>query len=286
MDIEQGCTVLLVDDEASVIRALKRVFREDGYRLLSAENSDDALALIQNNRIDLIICDHMMPNMSGVELLTCIRRISPETIRILITGANDINVAISAINEGRIYHYITKPWKNDEIRKIVREALALRQKRRKLESVRQILSSSRNYLHNVTEKLNTIGQILEEDQNARAARRRAGIGKIPVYEDDDIVLIDIKDIRYISAQKGYVTVVTGMGSYITKDPLNSWEKNLEEHNFFRCHRSYIINVDQISRIMPWFNGAYTLTLNGSSESIPVSRNRMKQLKRMLTIGVE
>ena len=96
-------------------------------------------------------------------------------------------------------------------------------------------------------------------------------------------MIDIPDIIYLSAESGHVSVVTGKGRYISHDPLNTWEKNLERYNFFRCHRSYVINVDHITRISPWINGAYIITLRDLDESIPVSRNRMKYLKRIISL---
>jgi|GEM_PF-209997 len=283
--MEQEYSVLIVDDEPSVIRALRRVFLQEQYNLLTAENPEDALSLIRSNKIDLIICDHQMPNMSGSELLSHTRRISPDTIRMLITGINDINIAISAINEGRIYHYIAKPWKNDEVRKVVKEALALKRKRKEMESIQQMLSFSKNYLLDVSEKLNMISRYMaREEQSAQtSAKRRQTIGKLSVYEDDNIILIDIPDIIYLSAESGHVSVVTGKGRYISHDPLNTWEKNLERYNFFRCHRSYVINVDHITRISPWINGAYIITLRDLDESIPVSRNRMKYLKRIISL---
>jgi len=171
--MEQEYSVLIVDDEPSVIRALRRVFLQEQYNLLTAENPEDALSLIRSNKIDLIICDHQMPNMSGSELLSHTRRISPDTIRMLITGINDINIAISAINEGRIYHYIAKPWKNDEVRKVVKEALALKRKRKEMESIQQMLSFSKNYLLDVSEKLNMISRYMaREEQSAQTSAKR------------------------------------------------------------------------------------------------------------------
>lgn len=284
--MQTEANILLIDDESSVIRALRRVFHQEEYNLLSAEDPEEALTLIQKNEIDLIICDHQMPGMSGIELLMHAKRITPDAIRILITGSNDINVAISAINEGSIYYYIAKPWKNEEVRRVVKEALAWKQEQKEQNDLKKILSFSKNCLLDVSEKLSTIHQYLPvENQNERSVTKRKpepGIGKITVYEEDNIIVIDTKDIIYLTSESGDVTVITGMGRYKSHESLNTWEKKLEEYDFFRCHRSYIVNVDQITRITPWFNGAYTIVLKDIKESIPVSRNSIKQLKDIFT----
>ncbi|SHI27742.1 LytTR family transcriptional regulator DNA-binding domain-containing protein [Desulfosporosinus lacus] len=276
--------ILLIDDEASVIRALRRVFQQEAYNLLSAENPEDALTLIQKNEIDLIICDHQMPGMSGIELLTHAKRISPDTIRILITGSNDINVAISAINEGSIYYYIAKPWENEEVKTVVKKALTWKQEQKEKENIQQILNFSKNCLLDVSEKLNAINHFLPgEDQNEQTGTKckpEPGMGKIPVNEEDNIIIIEITDIIYLSAESGDVTVVASTGRYISHDSLNLWEQRLAGYNFFRCHRSFIVNVDQIAKITPWFNGAYTITPKNLKENIPVSRNSIKQLKKI------
>lgn len=277
--------ILLIDDESSVIRALMRVFRKEGYSLLSAEDPEEALTLIQKNKIDLIICDHKMPNMTGIELLTHAKQISPDTVRILITGCNDINVAISAINEGSIYYYISKPWKNEDVKKAVKKALAWKQEQEEKEDIHNILNFSKTCLLDVSKKLNAIDHILlREDQGEQAVTKRAPepeMRKISVYEEDNVIVLDIMDIIYLSAERGDVTAVTGMGRYKSRDSLNIWEKRLERYNFFRCHRGIIVNVDQIAKISPWLNGAYTLTLKDIKENIPVSRNSIKQLKKII-----
>lgn len=116
-------TLLFVDDEANVLAALKRLFRPLGYRILTAENGADALALLENEKIDLVICDMRMPQMSGTELLEQIRTKWPDAIRILLTGYSDIKSTIAAINRGEIYRYLSKPWDDNDIVLLVRDAL-------------------------------------------------------------------------------------------------------------------------------------------------------------------
>lgn len=117
-------TILFVDDEKPVLKALKRSFIDENYRVLTAENAQDAFDLLSRSRISLIISDYRMPGMTGTELLARVRDRDPSTIRILLTGAADTRTVTNAIDEGILYKYITKPWDDDELRLTVRLALA------------------------------------------------------------------------------------------------------------------------------------------------------------------
>jgi len=116
-------TILFVDDEVHILSSLKRAFRKEGYNILTTDNGEEALEFFKDNNISLIISDQRMPVMSGVELLSRAKKISPETIRIMLTGYADIKAAVAAINKGEVYRFIGKPWNDDDIKMIVRHAL-------------------------------------------------------------------------------------------------------------------------------------------------------------------
>ncbi|OGT01082.1 MAG: hypothetical protein A3F73_01780 [Gallionellales bacterium RIFCSPLOWO2_12_FULL_59_22] len=116
-------TLLFIDDEANILSALKRLFRPLGYTTLTAENGAEALALLEKENVDLVICDMRMPVMNGAELLEQVRDRWPEVVRILLTGYADLNSTIAAINRGHIYRYISKPWDDNSIIMTVRDAL-------------------------------------------------------------------------------------------------------------------------------------------------------------------
>lgn len=130
-------TLLFVDDEASILSSLKRLFRPHGYRIFTAEGGAVGLEALEKEKIDLVISDMRMPVMDGARFLEQVRLRSPETIRILLTGYADIESTIAAINQGQIYRYINKPWDDNEIVLIVREAL----ERRRLEQENSRLNS-------------------------------------------------------------------------------------------------------------------------------------------------
>ncbi len=114
-------TILVVDDEPDVVRSVKDLLRLD-YRVLGATTADEALRLMEQEEVHIVMSDQRMPNMSGVELLGKIRGEHPDAIRLLFTGYADIRAVIDAINTGSVYRYITKPWDPDELQAIIREA--------------------------------------------------------------------------------------------------------------------------------------------------------------------
>lgn len=117
-------TLLLVDDEPGILSALRRLFRPHGYRILIAESGAAALALLENEgeNVNLVISDMRMPEMDGATFLKQVRERWPQIKRILLTGYADISSTVAAINEGEIYRYIAKPWNDDEMLSLVREA--------------------------------------------------------------------------------------------------------------------------------------------------------------------
>lgn len=116
-------SILFVDDEENILSSLRRLFRSSEYQISVASSGADALAIMEQQNIDLVVSDMRMPQMNGAELLEIIQQRWPETMRILLTGYSDIRMTIDAINKGNIYRYISKPWDDDEILLTVRQAL-------------------------------------------------------------------------------------------------------------------------------------------------------------------
>ncbi len=116
-------TILLVDDETNILKALHRLLRPEGYRILTAESGADALAILARESVDLVVSDMRMPEMDGAVFLAKVRQTWPDTVRLLLTGHADMAQTVSAINQGEIYRFIAKPWNDQELIIIVRQAL-------------------------------------------------------------------------------------------------------------------------------------------------------------------
>ena len=154
--------VLCVDDEPNILSSLKRLFRPQGYRVHTAESGAQALELLEREHVDLIISDMRMPFMDGSQFLEQVCVKWPQTTRLLMTGYAEIGSAVAAINRGQIYHYVSKPWNDNELLLIVRRALerqGLEEERRRLEA----LTSRQN------DELRSLNTRLEEKVEQRTA---------------------------------------------------------------------------------------------------------------------
>lgn len=115
-------TLLLVDDEPNILSSLKRLFRRDGYQIITANSGREGLDLLTTNKVDVIISDQRMPGMTGVEFLRAAKISHPNTIRIVLSGYTELQSVTEAINEGAIYRFLTKPWEDDQLRAHIQQA--------------------------------------------------------------------------------------------------------------------------------------------------------------------
>ncbi len=115
--------VLIVDDEASVLSSLRRLLRREPYDLITAGSGEEALRLLEEQRIPVVMSDQRMPGMTGIELLGEVRNRWPNTIRVVLSGYSAVQTIIEAINEGAVYKFLSKPWNDEELKGNVRQAL-------------------------------------------------------------------------------------------------------------------------------------------------------------------
>jgi DNA-binding NtrC family response regulator len=113
-------TVLFVDDERRVLTSMRAMFRRD-YEVLLANSGQEALDLLRDHDVDVIVSDQRMPGMTGVEVLKRVKRVSPRSMRILLTGYADLKAIEASINEGEVFRYLTKPCPTEALK----EAIAL-----------------------------------------------------------------------------------------------------------------------------------------------------------------
>lgn len=114
--------ILMVDDEPANLRLLERLFRRD-YSVLTASSGQEALQLLNQHDVALLVTDQRMPGMTGIELLKQLADTRPHMVRMILTGYTDMGALIEAINCGQVYRYVTKPWDNDDLRLTVARAL-------------------------------------------------------------------------------------------------------------------------------------------------------------------
>jgi signal transduction histidine kinase len=126
--------LLVVDDEPDLVQSVQDLLRRD-YRVLGATRARQGLELMQTERVDIVMSDQRMPEMSGVEMLCQIREAYPDAVRLLITGYADLTAVIDAINQGNVYRYISKPFNHEDLKATLRQAYEyhqLHEERRRL----------------------------------------------------------------------------------------------------------------------------------------------------------
>lgn len=163
--------ILLVDDEPNILSALRRSLRSLGVRILAAGSAAAGLEVLEQEPIDLVISDMRMPQMSGAEFLAQVAARWPAAVRILLTGYADMESTIKAVNEGRIYHYLSKPWDDHELSLLVRNAL----ERKALHDERARLTL---LLEEKNTRLSELNHNLEEMVRQRTASLRQTLGQL------------------------------------------------------------------------------------------------------------
>ncbi len=116
--------ILCVDDEPNVLKAIRRVFLEEDCEVLTAENAQDAIRILEETQpVQVVIADYRMPGLNGVEFLKAVCRRWPETVRIVLSGYADTAAVVDAVNEGQIYKFISKPWDERDLKHTVANAM-------------------------------------------------------------------------------------------------------------------------------------------------------------------
>jgi len=116
--------VLFVDDEERILNALRTLFRSQ-YHVFTAENGALALEFVKRFGIHVVVSDQRMPSMTGVELLRQVKDLSPNSVRMLLTGYSDLAAIVGSINEGEVFRFVKKPWDNEDMQKTIADAVAI-----------------------------------------------------------------------------------------------------------------------------------------------------------------
>lgn len=187
-------TLLFVDDELNILSALRRLFRGPRYRILCANSGREGLAILETEAVDLIISDARMPEMDGATFLKAVHARWPDIVRIMLTGYADLSTTISAINEAKIYRYISKPWEDNELHMAVDQALRGRFLERERERLERLTRTQ-------NEELTQLNASLERMVQSRTAELQQ--------------TADMLDVAYSELKSSYETTVRVFSSLIS-----------------------------------------------------------------------
>lgn len=165
--------LLLVDDEPSVLSALRRTLRKEPYRLGFAASAQEALDMMREDVPDLIVSDHLMPRMTGLELLKRCRLLYPHVGRMVLTGQAEMETVIDAINQGEVLRFLRKPWDDDDLKLTLHMAMEHLNLARENERLLALLKDQAQFI-----------RTLEEKHPGMASVRRDASGAILIDEDD------------------------------------------------------------------------------------------------------
>jgi len=157
--------LLIVDDEEAVLIALREALAREGYDVITCSDPLQAVKLVETQSFSVIITDHQMPNLTGLELLSQVKEIQPDATRILVTAVLSLNTVIDAINKGEIYRFVIKPWLREELLATVRNAV----QRYELLGKNKVLQAAAIA---VNEKLSKLNKALEEQVSRVADQNR------------------------------------------------------------------------------------------------------------------
>lgn len=182
-------TLLCVDDEQNILAALKRLFRPQGYKVLVADGGEAGLNLLAQESVDLIISDMRMPGMNGAEFLEHAAQRWPDTVRILLTGYADLQSTVAAVNQGKIYRYVSKPWEDSDIRLAVQHGLErkfLERDRQRLQELtrqqnEELKQLNANLEYKVAQRTEELRQAMTSLESAHANLKSSYVTAVKVF---------------------------------------------------------------------------------------------------------
>ncbi|MEO6393512.1 MAG: LytTR family DNA-binding domain-containing protein [Pyrinomonadaceae bacterium] len=250
-------TVLIVDDEPLARRRLRKLIEADDELRLVGEcaNADEAAKAIRLLRPRLLFLDIQMPRKSGFELLA---EIDAEQMPLVVFVTAFDKYAVRAFDIHAI-DYLLKPYTAERFGAAVQVA-----KKR------------------LREELN---EHLAERTLALLAELRTGYAeRLLVKANEAIVFLNATDIDWIETQDKYVRIHAGPETYLLRESISHLSARLDPRGFLRIHRSYLVNIDRIKRLEPWFNQEYQVVLRDGTR-LTLSRGQRKRLGDVLGAGI-
>jgi two-component system, LytTR family, response regulator LytT len=236
---------LIVDDELYSRDELKHLLQSfPSIQVVGeAESGESAVMKALQLHPDVVFLDVEMPKMNGMEAAKALMELKKTPLIVFATAYPQF--AAEAFRYEAV-DYLLKPYDENQLKETVQRV-------------------EKNFL-------------MPAEQEAVKQT-----GKLAVEGDGEIFYLDPNDILYISREEKYSKIVTKTKEYETKIPLKDLETRLTAYSFFRIHKSYIVNLDYVTRLTPWFNGAYQLEIQGREEMLSVSRNYVKSLRTQLEL---
>ncbi|TKH40804.1 DNA-binding response regulator [Paenibacillus terrae] len=248
---------IIVEDEIPAREELEYLIQTHSHIEVtdSFEDGLDVFRFLQNHETDAIFLDINIPSLDGMLLAQNISKFAKKPYIIFTTAYKEH--AAQAF-ELEAFDYILKPYDEKRIAAMLRK------------------------LENAYEQRDVQVQETAQPRPAETSIVSAP-GRINLLKNDKIIVTDANDIYYACAQEKVTLVFTRHEEYTMPMSISEFHARLPQQDFFRCHRSYTVNLSQIREIVPWFNHTYLLRLRGLDAEIPVSRSKAKEFRQIMRL---
>ncbi|WP_042200343.1 LytR/AlgR family response regulator transcription factor [Paenibacillus camerounensis] len=239
---------IIVEDEELARQELAFLIGTHSSIRVAAEFEDglDALKYLQTEEVDVIFLDINIPSIDGVLLAQNISRFSVKPYIVFITAYKEHAAEAFEIEA---FDYILKPYSETRIKAM---------------------------LHKLEGAFASRGRQGEEERVKLS-------DKVNLWKNEKIIVVDADEIYYASAQEKTTSVITKGEEYSMALSISEFHSRLPQDRFFRCHRSYLVNLSKIKEIIPWFNNTYLLRLRDLDAEVPVSRGKVKEFRQIMRL---
>ena len=244
--------VVLADDDRGMRTVMRKMIAKvEGFALVGeADNGLDLMKLVEEKRPQVVFLDVEMPGMTGVECARIIQDTDPTTVLIFATAHDQY---MGDAFEVYAFDYLLKPFKVDRVIKTLQRAR------------------------------DRIARLDEKPLPAIKSANRAAAGRLMLRHREGVSFINMSDILLVQREDRSTVIYTvGGGRYVTSESLGETEARLDPNVFFRCHKSYIINLNQIDNITPYGRWTYVVRLNGTEHDALITHEKYEELERMFS----
>ncbi len=254
-------TVVIADDEPGMRLVMRQVLqRAQGFELLGeAEDGPGLLALVEKHRPQMVFLDVEMPGMTGIECARVIQDTDPFTVLVFATAHEQY---MADAFEVYAFDYLLKPFKLERVQQT-------------LERVREVI-----HMRGTVAPIPASASAPAAAPPSASAAPRANAGRLMLRHREGVQFLNMEDILLVQREERTTVLYTaGGGRYVTSDALGEIEERLDPAQFYRCHKSYIINLQHIDSITPYGRWTYVARLAGTQHDALITHEKYEELER-------
>ncbi|MCQ4085989.1 LytTR family DNA-binding domain-containing protein [Saccharibacillus sp. JS10] len=260
---------IIVEDEFLAMEELQYLIGKNSTVEIVGKFEDgiDVLKFLQTSDVDVIFLDINIPSLDGVLLAKSIHKFAHRPYIVFTTAYKEHAAEAFEIEA---FDYILKPYHEPRIAAMLSKLEAAFAEKKQREEGASTLKNDQGVAEGST-------------SNHEVATQASPNLRVNLYKDDKIIVVDADDIYYAVAQEKTTLVYTRKEEYTMPMSISDFQEQIPQDSFFRCHRSYIVNLSKIREIVPWFNNTYLLRLRDIQAEVPVSRSKVKEFRQLMRI---